>query len=848
MPTYDDDDDDEEDLEEGRFEYRGARYEAGFRESLKFQQARAAKAARPYQKQAVTAVIRSLTPGEPQVLHLATGGGKTWVANDIVVQWLGQHPGPVLWVTKDWRLLTQAATDLSQRHRNMRLARLGGAGTPLHPLPDIEDAPATRVAYSTVQTVTRRLEDGIMAHVRPCLLVWDECHWGEHGGAGKILTACKRLRIPVLGLTATPRSQSRYSHAFSRTFHELVQDGVLAEPRLHPVKTNIRWTPERSSRFSDISQESLHKLARSKKRNDLIVQHYASNVARYGKTIVFACGIDHVDKLSKMFSHSLGVAASPVHSGLSDEENHRALEGFKSGAVQVLVNADMLTHGVDIPDAQSIFLCRPTTSDILFAQMVGRGSRRAPGKTHFNLVEFTDNTADHADVLWTPKRYFDGTGPGGEPATPRGPRTTERGFPHAFDPSGAPVWIPDDASRPSSLRGLWYRRKQTFGVEIELTPRTGDVPARADAVWLETANALRSALAAALPGRVASRVIQGYLGSENEKDHSVWNIEYDSSAGWEITSRKLQEEDGFLEIDNACRAIEAVAPQLGLGVNHRTGTHIHIGWLGRDVAEVKRAIQLAKLFEPALATLVSPSRIASFDAATSRYDIGAPNIFCQPVSTLFGKGALDRIRSLNGILEIAEEREARYLTFNVKPLAHIHTVEVRLHNGTLEARKILLWVSLWQQILWAAASGKPIPDPPDVDVIRPTGDIIELARAYLPEARQPQQEALLLRLAARRAELYELWKRSPDLAPWLAEAPPAVTIEQLAAIKVAIQANPTWAPEIVRASGFTPDAWAAAEQYWHHWTATDPAWKARWEEAWTAAQQARTRSSPGRNR
>ena len=711
-------------------------------------------------------MLRALDPGKPKILHLATGGGKTRVANDIIVRWTAERGGPVLWITKDWRLLKQAAGDLCRRNHHQRISRLGGDGQALHPLPE---GHAQHVIYTTIQTMIRRLSTGALSSMRPTLVVWDECHWGEHGRAGKLLTACKRAGIPILGLTATPRDVSRYEVAYSKTFRELVDDGFLARPVVQtPVRTGVRWNPELRSRFDDVTRASLNELAENRRRNECIVEHYVQNAGRYGKTIVFACNINHVERLSDLFCRR-GIAARPVHSEFVDGWNHGALEDFKRGAVQVLVNMEMLTHGIDVPDARSVFLCRPTTSDILFAQMVGRAARRDEGKTSFYVVEFTDNVTEHGELFETSQRYFAGSGIGeGPPPSVVNRSRTPRQCEHAFDPIGAPTWIPDDPALPESVRGLWYRQGQTFGIEFELTPLNGDVP-QLGREWKAIAERIRTSLQAALPGLVAPMVIEGYAGSEGEKDCSVWNVEYDNSAGWEVTSRVLANREGFIEADVACTALDTVAADLGLRVNHRTGTHVHIGWLGRDLAEVKRAIALARLFEPGLATLVAPSRVVSFDAGT--YDLRCPNPYCRPVSAVFGEQAVAQLRTIDDVRRIANGEAARYVTFNLRPLAHLHTVEVRMHNGTLEARKILLWVSLWQQLLWAAAYQSTVPSVPDRSVIQPDADIVKLAMEYLPDARQPQQRLLLRRLDARRAEILQYqWSRVPELAPWVAAA------------------------------------------------------------------------------
>jgi superfamily II DNA or RNA helicase len=765
-PTDPDGDEAGEDIESANLvNPRSAGYAKQLLEDFAYSTEHAAHPLRAYQTRAVDVVLDALTPATPTILHLATGGGKTRVANEIVVLWAERHGGTILWITKDWRLLHQAAQDLGRRHRLGPLTRLGGSGQMLHPL--VDDSKGA-VVYTTLHTLFRRLDETVNRDAGVALLVWDECHWGEHGRSGRILTACKRAGIPVLGLTATPRRQTRYQVAFSKSFLELVNEGFLARPVIEtPVRTGVRWRPQLRGRFEDVTRASLEVLATNHRRNQCIVDHYASHAGRFGKTIVFACGVEHVNLLTNMFLHR-GFTARPMHSDRSEEENRRALDEFRDGTVQILVNMEMLTHGVDVPDARTVFLCRPTTSEILFAQMVGRAARRddTSGKTSFFVVEFTDNVAEHGDLFRTALRHFDGAdGSGSRLAVSRTGEIPRRRA-HAFDPLGAPRWMPDDPTLPESLRGLWYREGQTFGIEFELTTLEGPPPGLGPA-WKAIAEQLRARLAEALPGRVAAEVIEGYAGSEGGKDNSVWNVEYDSSAGWEVTSRILANQDGFLEIEAACAALDLAAAELSLRVDHRTGTHVHVGWLASDLREVQRAIALTRLFEPALATLVAPSRLVRL--ANRRYDLGRPNAFCRPISTVFSERVLAAARSLEELLDVVTPEETRHVTFNLRPLFSLQTVEIRLHSGTLEARKILLWVSLWQQILWAAGQPLDVPAVPDRAVIHPDGDIVELAARYLPDAGAPAQSGLVQRLAARRAEIRdEQWSRFPELRTWVA--------------------------------------------------------------------------------
>lgn len=714
-----------------------------------------AKPLRGYQTDACKKILDSLDPSQPQLLHLATGGGKTRVANEIVARRLSARGGRVFWVAKDWRLLEQAAADLRSRNRGLRLARYGGQGGTIPPL---EAESHYHVLYSTIQTLSRTERVRIFARVRPSLLVWDESHWGEHGEAQRILKACHRYQIPILGLTATPRGDTRFKIAYSRDFATLIRDGVLARPIVQPVRTGISWRPKLArSTGGDISEASLAELADDDQRNLSIVDYYVRNAARLGKAIVFACTVEHVDELVRKFT-ARGIAARGMHYRKPDSDNQAALDDFRSGAAQVVVNREMLTHGVDVPDARSVFLCRPTTSDILFSQMIGRAARAHPTKSEFLIVEFTDNVASFGGVLVNSQAFFKGSGfsdsGGGAPKA-----ATYVKSPHTFDPAGELTWIPPDRAIPTELHGLWFRKGQTFGIEFELSKRAG-VPVEGSHEWLRIAHGLHTTLRKVLPrGTVHSHGI-------SQADPLVWNVKYDASAGWEVTSRILQDLGGFKEIAVACRALNQFANEHKLIMNVRTGTHVHLGWKGLDVAELKRALALVRLFEPGLASIVAPSRIAHFE--NGYHDTQRPNRFCRPVSAVFSGQKLSKLQSFSDVAALADAEDARYVTFNVRPLGDIQTVEVRLHHGTLNAGKILLWVSLWQQLLWAAQYPRREIEPVrDIEFITPGRDLLVLAREYLVPAEQAGQQGFLDKLSQRRSEIVETWRRFPRLSAWV---------------------------------------------------------------------------------
>src|SRR5439155_12036812 len=71
-------------------------------------------------------------------------------------------------------------------------------------------------------------------------------------------------------------------------------------------------------------------------------------------------------------------------------ERKAIAERFHAGEVKVVCNVGCLTTGVDW-DVRCIILARPTRSEMLYVQLVGRGLRTADGKTEALILDHSDN-------------------------------------------------------------------------------------------------------------------------------------------------------------------------------------------------------------------------------------------------------------------------------------------------------------------------------------------------------------------------------------------------------------------------------------------------------------------------
>lgn len=166
-----------------------------------------------------------------------------------------------------------------------------------------------------------------------------------------------------------------------------------------------------------IPDDLAKKIAESTARNKLIVETYQANQEKYGQTILFAVSVEHAIQLTAQFRKA-GIAADYVVSSIKDmitgvtlcrEENEKKINAYRVGDLQVLINVNILTEGVDLPKTQTVFLTRPTVSTILMTQMIGRALRgtAAGGTANAYIVSFIDAWDEH--IAWVnPESLFVG--------------------------------------------------------------------------------------------------------------------------------------------------------------------------------------------------------------------------------------------------------------------------------------------------------------------------------------------------------------------------------------------------------------------------------------------------------
>lgn len=369
------------------------------------------------------------------ILVLPTGGGKTFAAMRFLCTHPLSHGYKVLWLAHTHHLLDQAFSSLesevklirNKRELNVRVV----SGTKGHFRPSQIET-SDDVLICTLQTITRAYSDNeqviqfLKAAGNKLFVVFDEAHHSPAPSYCRLITGLRKdhANMYLLGLTATPTHTNKRKVGWLNTLFpqgilyqispkELMAAGVLAKPIFETACTSVQpdfdenkykeWVKD----FRDVPEEIITKLAENQERNALIAKTYADNKDRYGKTIIFTDRWFQCEQLSnfiKQQNPKINVGTVYTHidadPGSADarntrgkSENAEVLEKFRNNQLDVLINVRMLTEGTDVPDVQTVFLTRQTTSQILMTQMVGRALRgpQFKGTEEAYIVSFIDD-------------------------------------------------------------------------------------------------------------------------------------------------------------------------------------------------------------------------------------------------------------------------------------------------------------------------------------------------------------------------------------------------------------------------------------------------------------------------
>lgn len=295
-------------------------------------------------------------------LQLATGGGKTVIAGEMIRRIHAQNQKTLILVHRDY-LLKQFTDTLHKAGIGLEVGVIRSGGGPVFS--------ALPIQVASVQTLVRRLNT-----LPPNLfdfIFTDEAHHAAADTYQKVY----RYFIDAhrLGFTATPARLD--NRPLKGTFDHLVlgpdprwliDNSYLADYDAFRPKTKVELGEDT---IADVRQ---------------VIQQYVGG----RKTIVFSASRAEAQHITQRCQEA-GLSCEYLDGDTPSARRRQVLDRFDHGNLQIVVNVDLISEGLDCPSVKCIILNRPTESVTIHLQQIGRGLRRTDDGERTLILDLVGN-------------------------------------------------------------------------------------------------------------------------------------------------------------------------------------------------------------------------------------------------------------------------------------------------------------------------------------------------------------------------------------------------------------------------------------------------------------------------
>lgn len=395
------------------------------------------------------------------IVTLPTGCGKTRIAVEAFIEWMqprfseGKY---LVWIAQSEELCDQAAECIKELWSQTKFPECltlirfyKGSDLSMRQLEN-EDCPDGGVVVTSINQIYKRLEknDNAVLHIltNTGAMIIDEAHRAVTAMYEKLFSEAKKVcnqdLFPICGLTATPgrsgigeNNTQKLVNQFEAT---LIKPSLESDPdydtdnpleyfKKHHYLARAVLEIIRNNTSIKCDEKQLQELRKAKERNDgvyeldnqknrKLLRQLALDDDRNFKivkrlielpescsTLVYTCTVDHANYLASMMN-TLSRRSCAVSSNTPTTERRKIIKNFKEGKIQFIFNYGVLTTGFDAPKTDTIVLCRPILSDILYEQIVGRGMRGPEfnGTKRCLIIDFED-TIENLGLPLAYRRY-----------------------------------------------------------------------------------------------------------------------------------------------------------------------------------------------------------------------------------------------------------------------------------------------------------------------------------------------------------------------------------------------------------------------------------------------------------
>lgn len=371
---------------------------------------------RDYQEQGCREIDEAWAAGAWNVLYvLPTGGGKT----PIFAEKLRKHQGASCAIAHRQQLVSQISITLG---RNEVKHRIIGPEKLIREIDKLERRLLGRSFYDCqapcavagIDTLIRRGAElkGWLEQVT--LVTVDEGHHpirGNKWGRGiEMLPNARGLFVTATPYRADGLGLGRHADGYvdamvvGPTPAELIARGFLCDYDLYCPESDIDYSHiDISGATGDWNNYQLRKEVKKSHIVGDVVEKYLEHAP--GKTgITFAVDIENATDIARAFNEA-GVPAAAISKDTPIRERYELQRRLECGELKQLVNVDIFGEGYDVPAIQVVSMARPSESEGLIRQQMGRGLRPKEDGSRAILIDHTGSIVRHN---WLPDspRFF----------------------------------------------------------------------------------------------------------------------------------------------------------------------------------------------------------------------------------------------------------------------------------------------------------------------------------------------------------------------------------------------------------------------------------------------------------
>jgi superfamily II DNA or RNA helicase/HKD family nuclease len=254
-----------------------------------------------------------------------------------------------------------------------------------------------RFVFASIQSISRpEILEAISPDAFDYVLI-DEVHRAGAASYRRVIDYLKPAFL--LGMTATPERTDDFN------VFELFDFNVPYEIRLQKALEADMLSPFHYYGVTDFELENGEVIDQLTDLSRLVVEervdHLIKSVEKYGhvgepvRGLIFCSKNAEAAELSKLLNnrevHGKKLRTISLSGRDTVEDREQAVNKLENGELDYIATVDIFNEGIDIPSVNQVIMLRQTLSSIVFTQQLGRGLRKADGKSHLVVIDFIGN-------------------------------------------------------------------------------------------------------------------------------------------------------------------------------------------------------------------------------------------------------------------------------------------------------------------------------------------------------------------------------------------------------------------------------------------------------------------------